>query len=162
VADYRLRTSLFVARDLEETFAFFAAAENLQQLTPPWLRFRILTPQPIDMHRGTVIDYRIWFRGIPIPWRTEIVDWDPPHRFLDRQLRGPYLSWDHTHTFTAVDGGTLVEDRVRYQPIGGRWAHRLRIRHDLERIFEYRQHATLKALGVEARDPISVTIERKL
>jgi ligand-binding SRPBCC domain-containing protein len=162
VTEYRLRTALFVARDLHTTFAFFADASNLQRLTPPWLSFRVLTPLPIEMGRGTLIDYRIRLRGIPIRWRSEIVDWEPPYRFIDRQLRGPYRFWDHTHTFTAVDGGTLVEDRVRYQPIGGRLAHRLGVRRDLERIFTYRQHEILKAFGVDAREPIAVVIERKL
>jgi ligand-binding SRPBCC domain-containing protein len=162
VAEYRLRSSLFVPRDLQTTFAFFADAANLQRLTPPWLSFRILTPLPIEMCRGTLIDYRLWLRGIPIRWRSEIVEWDPPDRFVDRQLRGPYLFWDHTHTFTTVDGGTLVEDRVRYQPIGGRMAHRLGIRRNLEKIFTFRQNEILKAFGVEPREPVTVVIERKL
>ncbi len=159
---YRLTTRLFVARDLETTFAFFADAGNLQQLTPPWLDFQIVTPRPIPMHPGALIDYRIRVHGLPIRWRTEIADWSPPHRFSDHQLRGPYRLWEHTHTFTPEPGGTLVEDAVRYRPLGGRLVHDLFVRRDLERIFTFRQHAILRVFDVPARDPISVRIEEIL
>jgi ligand-binding SRPBCC domain-containing protein len=159
---FLLSTRLFVARDLETTFGFFADAGNLQRLTPPWLDFSILTPQPIPMRTGTLIDYRIRLHGIPVRWRTEIADWAPPVRFVDQQLRGPYRLWHHTHTFTATDDGTLVEDTVRYRPLGGRLVHALFVKRDLERIFTYRQEAILKAFGVPARDPITVHIARVL
>jgi ligand-binding SRPBCC domain-containing protein len=157
-AVFQLKTRLFVARDLATTFAFFAEAGNLQRLTPPWLDFAILTPQPIAMSAGTLIDYRIRVHGVPLRWRTEIADWQPPHQFVDRQLRGPYRLWHHTHTFTAENGGTMVEDTVRYQPRGGPLLHRLFVRRDLERIFTFRQQEILAALGVAARDPITVEI----
>jgi ligand-binding SRPBCC domain-containing protein len=156
---YRLRTRLLVARQLDETFAFFADAGNLQRLTPDWLDFAIVTPRPITMHPGALIDYRIRVHGIPIAWRTEICEWQPPHRFADRQVRGPYRLWHHVHTFTPVDRGTLVEDEVVYRPIGGALAHGLFVRPDLERIFTHRQEAILQAFGVTARHPITVTIE---
>jgi ligand-binding SRPBCC domain-containing protein len=155
---YQLSARLFVARDLDSTFAFFADAGNLQHLTPPWLDFAVVTPRPIAMRRGTLIDYRIRLHGIPIRWRTEIVEWAPPHRFVDLQLRGPYRLWEHTHTFTAGDGGTYVEDTVRYRPLGGALVN-LFVARDLDRIFRYRQAETLRALDVPARDPISVRIE---
>jgi ligand-binding SRPBCC domain-containing protein len=157
--DYQLQTRLFVARDLETTFRFFADAGNLQRLTPPWLDFSILTPQPIPMRAGTLIDYRIRVHGIPIRWQTEIAEWQPPHRFVDQQLRGPYRRWHHTHTFTPVAGGTLVEDTVRYRPLGGALVHALFVGRDLEGIFTFRQEEILNAFGVTARDPISVSIE---
>jgi ligand-binding SRPBCC domain-containing protein len=157
--DYQLQTRLFVARDLETTFSFFADAGNLQRLTPPWLDFSIVTPQPIPMHDGAIIDYRIRVHGIPINWRTEIAEWQPPHRFVDQQLRGPYRRWRHTHTFTPVAGGTLVEDTVRYRPFGGALVHGLFVRRDLEGIFTFRQEEVLNVFGVPARDPISVSIE---
>jgi ligand-binding SRPBCC domain-containing protein len=156
--DYRLQTRLFVARDLETTFGFFADAGNLQRLTPPWLDFSILTPGHIPMHPGTLIDYRIRVHGLPIRWQTEIAEWQPPHRFVDRQRRGPYRLWHHTHTFTPVAGGTLVEDTVRYRPIGGALVHALFVRRDLERIFTFRQEAILQVFGVPARDAIAVSI----
>lgn len=156
---YQLRTRLFVARDIETTFAFFADAGNLQRLTPGWLDFAILTPPPIEMRRGARIDYRIRVRGVPITWQTEITDWDPPHRFVDEQLRGPYWLWRHTHTFIPADAGTLVEDHVLYRPIGGALVHAAFVRRDLERIFTFRQRAILDVFGVEASEPLRVTIE---
>jgi ligand-binding SRPBCC domain-containing protein len=155
---YQLSTRLFVARDLATTFGFFADAGNLQRLTPPWLDFAILTPQPIPMRMGALIDYRIKVHGIPIRWRTEISEWVPPVRFVDQQLRGPYRLWHHTHAFTPVDGGTLVEDTVRYRPLGGGLVHGLFVRRDLERIFTYRQEEILRVFDVGAREPISVSI----
>jgi len=95
-------------------FPFFAEARNLETLTPPWLKFEVLTPAPIVMRPGTLIDYRIRVHGLPIRWRTEITAWDPPHRFVDVQLHGPYTLWHHTHTFEERDGGTLCLDHVRY------------------------------------------------
>lgn len=157
--DYQLQTRLFVARDLDTTFRFFADAGNLQRLTPPWLDFSILTPGPIPMHAGALIDYQLRVHGIPIRWRTEIAEWQPPHRFVDRQLRGPYRLWHHTHTFTPVAGGTVVEDTVRYRPFGGALVHRLFVRRDLEGIFTFRQEQILNAFGVPAREPISVSID---
>lgn len=160
MAQYRLETRLFVARPLEETFAFFADAGNLQKLTPPWLSFRIRTPQPITMRPGALIDYLIVVRGVPVPWRTRISDWTPPAQFVDEQLWGPYWKWHHTHRFTAVEGGTLVQDMVVYSPIGGAMMHGLMVRRDLERIFTFRQHAILEQFDVATPDPVAVSIER--
>lgn len=155
---YQLKTRLFVARDLDTTFGFFADAGNLQRLTPPWLDFAILTPRPIPMTAGSLIDYRIRVHGVPLRWRTEISEWRPPHGFVDQQVKGPYRMWHHTHTFVAADGGTLVEDTVRYRPIGGALMDRLFVRRDLVRIFMFRQREILAAFGVRARDPLTVEI----
>jgi ligand-binding SRPBCC domain-containing protein len=155
---FQLSTRLLVARDLETTFSFFADAANLQRLTPPWLNFSILSPRPIPMRAGALIDYRLKLRGVPVRWRTEICEWSPPYRFVDRQLHGPYRLWHHTHAFQPVGGGTLVEDTVRYCPIGGRLVHALFVKRDLERIFTYRQEEILRVFGVPAVAPITVTI----
>lgn len=128
-------------RPVEEVFAFFADAANLQAITPAWLRFRLLSPEPIPMHPGALIDYRLRWRGVPLRWRTLIEAWEPPHRFIDTQLRGPYRLWHHTHTFQPRDGGTLVRDAVRYRlPLGplGTVFHTLGVRRDLEAIFDFR------------------------
>jgi ligand-binding SRPBCC domain-containing protein len=137
--EFTLQTELWQARPRAEVFAFFADARNLETLTPPWLNFEVLTPAPIAMRPGTLIDYRIRVHGLPIRWRTEITEWQPPHRFVDIQLRGPYALWHHTHTFEEQDGGTLCRDRVRYRPRGGALVHWLFVRRDVERIFQYRQ-----------------------
>ena len=135
---FTFHAELWLPRPRAEVFAFFADAQNLQVITPPWLSFEVLTPAPIAMHRGALIDYRIRVHGLPIRWRTEITDWHPPHRFVDQQLRGPYTLWHHTHTFEERDGGTLCRDLVNYRPRGGAWADRLFVRRDLTRIFTFR------------------------
>lgn len=131
-----------IPRPLTEVFAFFADAGNLERLTPGFLRFRIQTPLPIQMAAGTLIDYRIRLHGIPIRWRTRIAVWEPPLRFVDEQLRGPYRLWRHEHTFEATGGGTVCRDRVEYRHWGGPIGERLMVRPSLERIFAFRQ-ATL-------------------
>lgn len=126
----------------DEVFAFFADAHNLEALTPPLLRFRVVTPAPIAMGRGTLIRYRLRVRRVAVDWLTQISEWDPPHRFVDEQLKGPYALWHHTHTFEPIgDGDTLMRDVVRYR-IGfgplGLLANRLVVRRDVEAIFDFR------------------------
>jgi ligand-binding SRPBCC domain-containing protein len=130
-----------LAVPLESVFQFFQQPENLDVLTPPWLRFRMLTPGPLQMRTGAVFDYRISMRGIPLRWTAAIVEYDPPHEFVDLQLRGPYSFWHHRHSFESTERGTLVTDCVHYElPFGplGRWAHTLWTRSDLERVFDFR------------------------
>jgi ligand-binding SRPBCC domain-containing protein len=134
-----LRYSQLLPVPRADVFPFFAAAENLERLTPPWLHFRILTPTPFAMRRGALIDYRIRLHGLPLRWRTEIAEWEPPFRFVDTQLRGPYRLWVHTHTFTDVPGGTRCDDEIRYAVPGGRLVDTLFVRSQVERIFAYRQ-----------------------
>jgi ligand-binding SRPBCC domain-containing protein len=135
---FSLRREQFLLLDIDTVFAFFSDAQNLDLLTPPWLHFEILTPPPIDMALGTHIDYKLRLRGIPIRWRSQITDWEAPHRFTDRQVKGPYRLWVHQHRFVAIEGGTLVSDDVTYSVPGGEAVNRLLIRPDLERIFDYR------------------------
>lgn len=137
--EYDLRFELWLPCRRDKVFPFFAEARNLETITPPWLKFEVLTPAPIPMRAGTLIDYRIRVHGIPLRWRTEITVWEPPHHFVDVQLRGPYRLWHHTHTFEERDGGTLCTDLVRYRPRGGALVNWLFVRRDVERIFRYRQ-----------------------
>ena len=140
---HRLERQQFAPRPRDEVFAFFAEAQNLEMLTPAFLNFRILTPRPLDMRNGTLIDYRIGLGRIPMRWRTRIETFDAPLRFVDVQLSGPYRYWHHLHEFQADPGGILVMDRVTYSlPFGflGALAHWLLVRHALKRIFDYRQH----------------------
>ena len=136
---YWLRAEMLVEQPLETVFEFFADAKQLERITPPILNFKILTPMPVEMQAGLLLDYQISIHKVPIKWRTEIAAWEPPYRFVDRQLKGPYHLWHHEHTFEATENGTLVKDKVIYKPIGGALVHKLFVRRDLEKIFRYRQ-----------------------
>ena len=137
--EYTLHAAQWLPRPRDEVFSFFADARNLEALTPPRLKFEVLTPAPIEMRPGTLIDYRIRVHGLPIRWRTQITEWNPPHRFVDVQLSGPYTLWHHTHTFEERDGGTLCLDEVRYRPRGGALMNWLFVDRDVKKIFDLRQ-----------------------
>jgi ligand-binding SRPBCC domain-containing protein len=145
-----LEREQLIARPREEVFAFFADAYNLQALTPPWLGFNIRTPGPIEMRPGALIVYRMRLHGLPVRWLTEIEEWEPEARFVDRQVRGPYSLWHHTHTFEDREGATLMRDRVRYAlPLGplGELARLVLVDSDLRRIFDFRREAVARRLG---------------
>ena len=147
---WQLRRVQLLARPRAEVFAFFADATNLERITPPFLRFRILTPPPIHMREGTLIDYRLRLYGVSFRWRTRIDVWEPPFAFTDVQLLGPYRSWIHRHAFVEVPGGTEVHDLVDYAlPLGpaGAVARRLFVRRRLERIFDFRAAEIARALA---------------
>ena len=143
---FTLTTEQRLPRPPAEIFTFFADAGNLDIITPPWLRFEILTPRPIQMRVGARIDYRLRLRGLPLRWQSEITAWQPPHRFVDEQRRGPYRTWIHEHTFSEQDGGTLIGDHVRYVVLGGRLVDRLFVRGDIMKIFAYRQQKLAELL----------------
>jgi ligand-binding SRPBCC domain-containing protein len=135
-----LRASMFVPRPRAEVFAFFADARNLERITPPELKFRIVTREPI-IKKDALIDYRLGLFGLSFNWRTLIAEWNAPHRFVDVQLKGPYRSWHHTHSFFDERHGTRIEDEVRYElplPPLGDVAYPI-VRLQLRRIFNYRQ-----------------------
>lgn len=138
------RCDLWLPLPPEELFPFFADARNLDAITPPWLRFHMVTPPPIEMRAGTLIDYRLRVRGWPLRWRSLIREWQPPHRFVDEQVRGPYRQWVHTHTFGRRDGGTLARDEVQYAVPFDFIAHPLFVRRDIERIFAFRKEALVR------------------
>lgn len=119
-------------------FPFFADVTNLERITPPFLRFRVLTPTPVEIGEGTILDYRLRVHGVPVRWRTLIRSWEPPHRFVDEQIRGPYRRWIHEHRFEEVAGGTRMIDEIDYAAPGGRLVERLFVDRDVERIFSYR------------------------
>jgi ligand-binding SRPBCC domain-containing protein len=143
-----------VDRPREEVFAFFADAHNLEAMTPPLLRFEVLTPRPIELAAGVQISYRLRIHGVPVGWLTEIREWAPPDRFVDVQLRGPYSVWEHTHEFEALaGGGTAIRDTVRYRPMlwpVGELALPL-VRRDLRAIFDFRRDAVTRLLGAAPR-----------
>jgi len=150
VKTWRLRSSLWIPHPPEVVFPYFADARNLEALTPAWLSFQILTPMPIALQVGALIDYRIGVRGVPLRWRTRIAQWEPPYAFADEQLRGPYALWHHTHSFTPCDGGTVLSDRVEMRPRGGPLAGLLMamfVRRDVERIFRHRAQVMIERFG---------------
>ncbi len=145
VRDHRVETRMWLPRTRAEVFPFFADARNLEAITPPWLRFSVLTEDPIEMRAGALINYRLRLHGVPLAWRTEIAVWEPPVRFVDRQVAGPYRTWEHEHRFRDVDGGVVMSDHVTYRIRGGGLIDGLGdlavARRDLRRIFEYRARA---------------------
>jgi ligand-binding SRPBCC domain-containing protein len=162
---YRLTTWLWLPEPRERVFGFFADAHNLERITPHFLRFRILNASPIVMGPGALIDHTLRLHGVPIKWRTEITLWEPPTRFCDTQLRGPYREWIHTHTFDELDGGTMVRDEVRYQLPGPAFASRivnaLLVAPDARRIFEFRHHALCETFNARHTARVGpVTVEQ--
>lgn len=158
-----LTTWQWLPRSRDEVFPFFADARNLERITPSFLRFRVLTEGAIEMRRGALIDYRLTLRGLPLNWRTEITEWQPPVRFADVQRRGPYAEWHHTHSFEEHDGGTLVRDEVRYRLWGPEIltsvVHALLVAPDTRRIFEFRHQALeqiFAAGGTSRRGPVEI------
>ena len=150
---HTMSTWQWLPRPRDEVFSFFSDARNLQRITPAFLHFRLLTPGPITMCPGALIDYRLTLRGVPLRWRSEIKTWEPPLRFSDVQLRGPYAEWNHTHTFDEEDGGTLVRDVVRYRLWGPDVVtgliNRILVAPDTRRIFEFRHQALEEIFGVK-------------
>jgi ligand-binding SRPBCC domain-containing protein len=133
-----------------EAFELYGDVGNLERITPPWLRFRILDPRPDRLVAGARLEYSLVLHRFPIHWITEIREWEPPHRFVDFQAQGPYAQWEHTHTFEPVPGGTRLEDRIRYAiPYGplGTLAHVAFVRRDLQRIFDYRRDAIAELIS---------------
>jgi ligand-binding SRPBCC domain-containing protein len=136
---FRLEASQWLPHPREGVFGFFSDAFQLEALTPPWMNFSVLTPAPIHMESGVLIDYRLRVHGIPLRWQSRISVWDPPLRFVDEQTRGPYHRWHHQHVFEVFDGGTLCRDIVDYAVYGGSLINKLFVRPDLLRIFAFRQ-----------------------
>ena len=141
-----IETDLWLPRPLDEVFTFFSNAANLEALTPPWLHFRILTPKPIAMRTGTLIDYSIRVHGIPITWQSEITVWNPPHQFVDVQRRGPYKQWVHTHSFADTNGGTHVRDSVEFD-VPFAFAAGWFVKRDVEKIFAFRTEVLVGLFG---------------
>ena len=149
MSERRLDTTLWLPVPREEAFEFFGRAENLERITPPWLRFQITSDLPIDMRAGAEIRYSLRLHGIPIRWRTEITNWEPAERFVDEQRQGPYRLWQHEHTFSDERGGTRIDDTVRYAFTAGPiepLVHRWFVAPDLERIFAFRHQAVAREL----------------
>ena len=138
-----------IAGSADALFAFFSDAHNLESITPPWLRFEVVSP-PRELGVGSELRYRLRLHGIPVRWLTRIAVWEPPRRFVDVQLRGPYRLWHHTHSLEPDGEHVVMHDLVRYAlplgPLGG-LAHRALVRSDLARIFDFRRDAIVQRFG---------------
>ena len=160
---YELTDHFVVAADLQTTWNFFSSAENLHVITPPWLRFTIQTPRPIVLKQDSLIEYTIRWLGVPIRWRTKIIDWSPTRQFIDLQVRGPYTLWHHQHTFVPVSNGIECTDRVIYGlpvPGVGRLMHALIVRRQLREIFRFRRSVISRKLGWAESKQDDVQIRR--
>src|SRR5688572_27014171 len=154
MSDYIREWRAWIDRPRTDVFTFFADPRNLATLTPPWLALKIVGTPPV-MDAGAVLDYRLRWLGLPLRWRAFIREYDPPVRFVDVQLLGPYARWEHRHLFLDGDGGTWIEDRVTYRlPLGpfGRAAHALLVGRQLDAIWRYRERTIGERLG-----PVSST-----
>lgn len=155
MAEYTFSDSITIDLPRDEVFEFFSKAENLKTITPPELNFHIITELPIEIKKGTLIDYNLTLHGFPIKWRTEITHWDPPHEFEDTQLSGPYKQWIHRHKFSEPEPGkTLMEDTVRYrlplEPLGD--IANFIIAGQIKNIFAYRQKVIADILLKKGQD----------
>ncbi len=149
MGDYVFETRVWIGRPREEVFALLAAPTRALVLLPPPLHARLLSPPPV-MAAGAVLDYRLVWRGMPIRWRAFVREWDPPYRFVDVQVRGPFARWEHRHRFLESAGGTCVEDRITYRlPLGplGRLLHAVAVGRDLRAAWAYRRGRLETLLG---------------
>jgi uncharacterized protein len=145
-----LTDRFIVSSSPERTWEFFSTADNLPLITPPWLGFTSRTSSPVRIEHGSLLDYTIRWLGVPIRWRTKIIEWSPPRQFIDLQVRGPYALWHHQHTFTPVPEGVECEDRIIYEvpvPLLGRAVNALLVRRQLLEIFRYRRKVIGERLG---------------
>lgn len=143
-----LSTRVVLPRRPDELFSFFSDAFNLERITPPFLKFRVVSEAPLELRKGSEIDYRLRLHGLPIRWRTLIKDWNPPHGFIDEQLEGPYRRWIHEHSFAPHPNGTLARDRVYYEVLGGRLVNAVIVERDVRRIFEFRRGCLLRLFAL--------------
>jgi len=145
--EFRLKTQIVLPRRLDQIFAYFSSPKNLEEITPAFLKFKVLLSDHIEISSGSIINYDLRIHGLPIRWTTLISLWEPPFRFVDEQIRGPYRYWIHEHTFEESDSGVAINDFVRYQVFGGSFVHNLFVKRDLMRIFMFRREKLLTIFG---------------
>jgi ligand-binding SRPBCC domain-containing protein len=145
--EFTIEREQTLPQPLENVFRFFSDPANLGEITPPWLGFQIVRCSTPAIGEGTLIDYKLRLHGLPLQWRSRIRSWNPPQRFIDEQVSGPYRSWIHEHFFEDLGACTRVRDRVRYCVLGGAWVNRLLVRRDVEKIFDYRRERLAQLFG---------------
>jgi ligand-binding SRPBCC domain-containing protein len=148
---YRLISEVRLPASRDEVFEFFSDATQLERLTPPWLKFSVTTPTPIEMREGALIDYKLRVHGIPLRWQSQISCWEPPNRFADEQLHGPYRQWHHVHTFVEDGPSTICRDEVDYDFFGGPLIHTLFVKRDLKKIFAFRTKVLQKIFQLQSQ-----------
>ena len=144
---FKLKYTQSIHSSIENVFDFFSNPENLSILTPEELNFRILTPTPIIMKEGQIIDYTIKLFGLKIRWRTIITEFNKNNSFVDQQLKGPYSMWHHKHIFKERNGKVEMVDEISYAlPFGilGEIVNVIWVKKDLDKIFKYRENAINK------------------
>lgn len=144
---FEFSSQLTVPRPIDEVFEFFSNPANLTILSPPWLKFEMQSEHEAKMLAGIEFDYKLKVRGIPLKWRSRITEWDPPNRFADEQIKGPYNLWVHTHSFEEQDRNTVVRDHIQYSVPGGSIINSLFVRRDVEKIFKYRGDKLTEIFG---------------
>ncbi len=144
---HHLHVELRIERTVEDVFSFFSDPRNLEAITPPWLHFTIERMTTERIGEGTEIDYRLRVRGVPLRWRSRISVWEPPFRFVDEQVVGPYKLWRHQHSFEREGAATIARDRVEYCAPGGPLVQRFLIAPELRRIFAYRSRTLSELLA---------------
>lgn len=150
---YKLECEMLIETSLQETFAFFQDPYNLKKITPPWMRFEVISKDRVEMKKGADIEYRIRWMGLPMYWKTVISEYEPPFLFVDEQAKGPYALWRHRHTFSASPAGARVGDHLEYAlPLGwlGRLAHNVVVGRQFREIFAYRQEQLAKIFDGKA------------
>lgn len=153
---YRLfKDETLIDATLEDAFDFFCKAENLERLTPDFLQFKIVTPLPVEMREGQIIDYKLKIHGISVKWQSVISEWNPPNGFVDKQIKGPYRLWIHRHTFESLGSRTRMVDEVKYlspgfilEPI----INKLFVEKDIRKIFDYRKREMSKIFKIVEND----------
>jgi ligand-binding SRPBCC domain-containing protein len=150
---FRFQSRLWIPRPRNEVFEFFSSALNLETITPAWLQFRVVSAPPIHMFRGAEIEYRLKIHRFPVTWQSRITVWDPPQRFVDEQVRGPYRRWIHEHRFLEESYGTSCQDEVEYAPLGGALINTLFVERDIRGIFAYRSDRLQKIFPANRREP---------
>tara|TARA_B110000116_G_scaffold90959_1_gene79189 strand:+ start:4611 stop:5084 length:474 start_codon:yes stop_codon:yes gene_type:complete len=136
---FYLKTNLTLNKNIKEVFQFFETPKNLNLITPSWLNFKIIQTVNSNTFKNQEINYKLTLHKITFKWKSEIIDYKKNISFCDKQIKGPYLFWEHSHLFSKVSEKTFMEDIIKYKVLFGTFSNNLFIKQDLRKIFEYRQ-----------------------
>ena len=136
---FYLKNNLTLNENIEKVFKFFETPKNLNLITPSWLNFNIIKSVASKTYKDQEIEYKLTLHKITFKWKSRIIDYKKNISFCDKQIKGPYLFWEHSHLFSKLEENTLMEDVVKYKVVFGSLANKLFVKRNLRRIFEYRQ-----------------------